>query len=108
MSDLARLIQQCRSDTRRWFPEKVDDINHQALGLGGEVGEVLNLLKKVDRGDMPLEEVRKHLSEELVDVMIYLFTIFGILGVDPTTVYELKRAHNERRFGSNAQSLSDH
>ena len=38
----------------------------------GELGEAANLIKKVNRGDLSLDEARADLAEELADVMIYL------------------------------------
>lgn len=99
MSDLKAYAHQCLIDTKRWFPEIADNLNHHALSLAGEVGEFCNLLKKVERGDCTFEEARAELAEEGIDVFIYLANIFALLGVDPDKVYAIKRAKNERRFG---------
>lgn len=37
----------------------------------GELGEAANLVKKVKRGDMPLEAARSELAKELADVVTY-------------------------------------
>lgn len=61
-------------------------------GEGGEMAEALlvfkalgraaNLVKKVERGDLALEEARKDLSKELADVAIYLDITAYRAGVD--------------------------
>lgn len=38
----------------------------------GELGELANLIKKIERGDMTLEEARGDVSDELADVATYL------------------------------------
>ena len=50
------------------------DLKYMALGIGGEVGEVLNEIKKLERDDNNiLKEERRHkIMTELGDVMWYL------------------------------------
>lgn len=38
----------------------------------GELGELANLLKKVERGDFPIEEVSQEIIDEFADVVTYL------------------------------------
>lgn len=38
----------------------------------GELGELANLLKKIDRGDMTLDSAREEVEKEFADVVIYL------------------------------------
>lgn len=38
----------------------------------GELGEAANIIKKIERGDMSLEEARPALAEEFADVVTYL------------------------------------
>lgn len=50
-----------------------------AVGLGGETGEVLDIIKKEHRDNKPVDI--KHLEEEIGDVMWYvanLCTIYGL------------------------------
>ena len=47
----------------------------------GELGEYANLRKKVERGDMTLEEARPALADELADVVIYLDILASQLGI---------------------------
>ncbi len=48
----------------------------------GELGEAANLVKKIERGDMTLEEARAALAEELADVLIYLDIFAFRAGID--------------------------
>ena len=48
----------------------------------GELGEYANLRKKVERGDVTMEEARPMLADELADVVIYLDILAAQLGVD--------------------------
>jgi len=48
----------------------------------GGLGEYANLRKKVERGDMTIEEARPMLAKELADVVIYLDILAFHNGVD--------------------------
>lgn len=48
----------------------------------GELGEYANLRKKVERGDLTLEEAKSDLGDELADVVIYLDILAAQLGID--------------------------
>lgn len=48
----------------------------------GELGEAANILKKVRRGDLTLNEAMPQLADELADVQIYLDIMAFQLGVD--------------------------
>lgn len=55
---------------------------HWMQATVGELGELANLLKKVDRGDFPLEQVKNEVAKELADVQTYLDILALKLGVD--------------------------
>ena len=99
---LNQLAEQCLKDSARWFPGHTNtSMLHHGAAMAGEVGEVLNLLKKLDRGDLSLNDpaVRHHLREEVADVFIYLLNFAGIIKVDLYKAYCEKRAINEKRWG---------
>lgn len=48
----------------------------------GELGEYANLRKKVERGDVTLEDARPKLADELADVVVYLDILAFQLGID--------------------------
>jgi NTP pyrophosphatase (non-canonical NTP hydrolase) len=98
--DLNDLAHQAHRDSKQWFPANAADLKHHTLGLAGEAGEVANIVKKLDRGDVSLDDVRKDLAEEVTDVLIYAMNIFALIGVDPNVMWDLKRAKNKKRFGN--------
>jgi len=61
---------------RDWSP------NDWAVATGGEMGEAMNVLKKVRRGDMTMTEARPKLAQEFADVVIYLDMLANGCGVD--------------------------
>ena len=108
VSQLKRLALQCRSDSQRWFPElqngsEASMLAYNTLAMCGESGELANIVKKIQRGSLDLNDkaVRNMAAEELIDVFVYGFNIAGILKIDPQHVYDYKRAVNERRFNRN-------
>lgn len=57
-------------------------LNDWATALTGEVGEAANILKKVRRGDVTIEEARPDLSRELADIQTYLDILAFQAGID--------------------------
>lgn len=57
-------------------------LNDWAVALAGEVGEACNVLKKVRRGDMSLEEAQPKLVQEFADIVIYLDLLSKQAGID--------------------------
>lgn len=49
----------------------------------GELGEMANLVKKVRRGDVSLDEQRQKIADEIGDVLTYVFKLCNDLGIDP-------------------------
>lgn len=52
------------------------------MALVGEVGELANFLKKVDRGDYELQHVIVDVTKELADIQCYLDLLAAKLKVD--------------------------
>ena len=48
----------------------------------GELGEAANLIKKIERGDMTLDEARADLAKEFADVVTYLDILAFRAGVN--------------------------
>ena len=105
---LQGIVDQCESDSERWFPDRADDLPFMVLALAGEVGELANHIKKMARGSVTYDQIRKDASEEAIDIFIYLCNIFAALGIDPVAEYHRKREFNERRFGNNAERAARH
>ena len=61
---------------RDWSP------NDWAVATGGEMGEAMNVLKKIRRGDMTMSEARPKLAQEFADVVIYLDMLANGCGIN--------------------------
>lgn len=75
------------------FRNKKGELCHNADGsdwilsqwsnaVTGELGELCNLIKKIERGDFSLEEMRNECAKELADVQTYLDILAFRMGVD--------------------------
>lgn len=97
---LVEMANQCRADSTNWFPLVAEDIPHHTLSLAGEVGELANLVKKIQRGDLDYREakVRHDVAMELTDAFIYILNIAALARVNLAESYKVKRAENLRRF----------
>lgn len=97
-----KLQLQCVQDSDRWFGDQGthQSIPHQVLAMCGEVGEVANLIKKIERGSLDIRDAktRNELAMELADVYTYLLMIGGMLHLDIERAYEVKRIYNQERF----------
>jgi NTP pyrophosphatase (non-canonical NTP hydrolase) len=78
-----------------------EDISNYAMGLAGESGEVIDLLKKVVHHNHPLTfEVANKLHEEIGDVMHYVAGLctlldFNLEEVCNENIKKLKRRYPE-------------
>jgi NTP pyrophosphatase (non-canonical NTP hydrolase) len=102
--DLPEIQTRALADSRHWFPDvhrtDHDAIVHFSLGIAGEVGELVNLVKKVNRGSITFEQVRTMMTHEMADVLIYLCDIAETLGIDLATAVEEKREILIERWGA--------
>lgn len=73
----------------------------------GELGEAANLIKKIERGDMTLEEARPALSREFADVQTYLDILAFRAGVDLGEATLIKWNEVSERVGSSVRLLPD-
>lgn len=64
----------------------------------GELGEVSNIVKKVSRGDFNLDYVKNELSEEIIDVFIYIIKLAYQLNIDIENEFLKKLEKNKQRF----------
>ena len=74
---------QQRAMTTAMYPDIGQNPFYPALGLGGEVGEVLNNIKKIQRDHAGLitSEIQHKLVGELGDVLWYLAVLSEELGL---------------------------
>jgi NTP pyrophosphatase (non-canonical NTP hydrolase) len=76
------------------YPNVGQNLYYPCLGLAGEVGEILNKIKKVmrDHNGQVTDEFRDFLKDELGDVLWYLATLSTELNLDLSKVAELNVA----------------
>ena len=96
--DLNERVDQAYKDNKSWWPELADNVQHHTLGLAGEAGEVSNFVKKYDRGSISEDTLRTELKGELADVLVYVFSLAAILGIDLEIAYDNKRKFNTERY----------
>jgi len=77
--------------TTALYPNQGNNPYYPALGLGGEVGEVLNKVKKImrDHDGKITDEYREILKKELGDVLWYTAALATELGIDLEEVARL-------------------
>ena len=100
MSDFAMSeMQKMQKDLQEKYKHKWEPIcpeigQNKLLWMVGEVGEVIDLVKK--NGGIKVaadEEIRRDLIEEMADVLMYYNDVMLCYGI---TIDELKRAYREK------------
>lgn len=93
LSDLRRANQERQ---KLWDPDKKATPLFRATELGGEVGEALNEVKKIEREKMGFRGSRSNLeklADELADVIICTDLLAAEYGIELTSA--IKRKFNE-------------
>lgn len=73
----------------------------------GELGEAANIIKKIERGDMTLDEARPSLAKEFADVQTYLDILAFRAGVDLGAATLQKWNEVSERVGSTVRLYPD-
>lgn len=73
---------------------------HWLQATVGELGELANIMKKVDRGDFTLDAARSDIAKELADVQTYLDILAMKLGIDLGMATKDKFNEVSKRIGS--------
>jgi NTP pyrophosphatase (non-canonical NTP hydrolase) len=93
----------CADDSKYWFPDiwekPTGPTIHFALGLAGEVGELINLLKKANRKGDATKVDKEAAEKEIADIFIYLVDLAHSLGINVWDAYGVKHAELEERWG---------
>jgi len=101
-SDLWNLSVEALNNSERWFGESgvAADISHMSLSMCGEAGNLANIIKLIDRGEIDPKDARAHFDMvmALADVFVYVLNIAAILQIDLLRAYEQKVIANEKRF----------
>ena len=78
----------------KWEPIGPEAGKHKLLWMLGEVGEVIDIIKKNgDQKAVEDAEVRQHLVEEMADVLMYYNDVLLCYGINEQ---ELKEAHTAK------------
>lgn len=100
MRDMQRALQEKYRD--QWERISPEAGKHKLLWMIGEIGEVVDILKK--RGDQAAcadPEIRKQLTEEMADVLMYyndVLLCFDISAEELKSAYEEKFHRNMDRW----------
>lgn len=85
-------------------PQLTEQVIHAALGVAGEAGEVVDLVKKFmfvpDRLTQKGQSFLNEMELEIGDVIYYLARLVDELGLDFTQIMERNRAKLEQRYGA--------
>lgn len=85
-----------------WDPQGKLTLTFRGCELGGEVGELLNVIKKLEREKLGLRGSRDtvaHLAEELADVIICADLIGMAMGVDLAAAVTAKFNATSEKLG---------
>lgn len=90
-----------QSEAARTLPEDGGALATLALGLAGETGEVVELVKKFLEGKIELDE--KRIAEEIGDVIWYAAALCTWLGINlsDTATANLLKLHKRHPEGFN-------
>ncbi len=69
---------------------RTENLNFFCTALAGEVGELLNVAKKIIR-DGETEELWRKFDEEAMDVIIYLVELLIVAGTDVNKAWDAKQ-----------------
>ena len=92
MREMQRVLQDQYKD--RWEPISPETGKNKLLWMIGEVGEVIDIIKKHGATEALADaELRKSLVEELADVLMYYNDVLLCYGI---SAGELKQAYTEK------------
>jgi NTP pyrophosphatase (non-canonical NTP hydrolase) len=80
---------------------------HWMQATVGELGELANIMKKVDRGDLTLDAARESMAKEFADVQTYLDIMADKAGVDLGDATINKFNEVSQRIGSRIRLDAD-
>ena len=94
--------------TKSHWGEKNAELAYCAMGLAGESGEVVEIIKKHFRGDKPLDNENKlKLQKELGDVLWYIASTCDALGFKMNDVAQLNIEKLRARHGNAFSGFGD-
>ena len=83
--------------------DKDMELQYLALALGGEAGELQNLVKKIVRRKLHTEGhsqdgMEAELPHEMVDILYYLFRMADLMQIDLEKAFDEKMEINKARY----------
>lgn len=97
-------LREANADRCPAFGHEVKDWSLPQWGnaVAGETGELCNVIKKIDRGDLSLEEANKRhlIADEAADIVIYLDLLCQRAGVSLQTALVNKFNETSEKIGS--------
>jgi NTP pyrophosphatase (non-canonical NTP hydrolase) len=75
---------------------RLDNIMHAAMGIAGEAGEVIDLVKKTYAYEKPLDD--KKLIEEVSDILWYINLLLAVVDRTWEDVFDLNIKKLEARY----------
>lgn len=96
-----------------WTPKNddiqsiVNAVNKDIIGAIGEFGEFSNIIKKInllfDSNNQSMAEEKykieiENMSEEIIDMLIYIFRIIAHLNIDAEKAYLRKLSFNKEKY----------
>ena len=87
---------------KEWDKDNQITLSYRGTELGGEVGEALNIIKKLERERLGIKGSRaklEDLAEELADVIICCDLIAMATGIDLTEAVERKFNKTSEKVG---------
>ena len=94
--------------SQRASSENTQPLLYVALALAGEIGELANVVKKLERGDITYEQALVQAEDEAADVLIYLLKLSYQTGIDLEAAFINKQRANEVRFAALAKPHPKH
>lgn len=73
----------------------------------GELGEAANIIKKIERGDVTMDDARPLLADELADTLTYLDLLAKRAGIDLSDATIAKFNRVSQRVGSTVRLSAD-
>ena len=85
------------------YSDRDMELQYLALALGGEAGELQNLIKKIIRrknhtDGHSQDGMEAEVPHEMVDVMYYLFRMAALLNIDLEKAFDEKMEINRKRY----------
>ena len=100
MQEMQKKLQNKYKD--KWEPICLETGKNKLLWMIGEIGEVIDVIKKNDENDLLTNEnIRKQLIEEMADVLMYyndIMLCYNISTEELKTIYSEKFNKNMNRW----------